>query len=93
MKKGASLLVVDYQQIGARKFGYLFFGSMVPFLGEMADPKRARADFSANGVKARVQIQSVRSKPRFASIVRQADFWSLKSPQTLDAMRVYPHGI
>ena len=34
MKKGTSLLVVDYQQIGARNFGYLFFGNMVPFLGE-----------------------------------------------------------
>ena len=64
MKKGASLLAVDYQQIGAWNFGYLFFGNMVPFLG-----KRAQADFSANRVETRVRIQPIHPKPRFASIV------------------------
>ena len=69
LKKGASLLAVEYQQIGARNFGYLFWGNMVPFLREMADSKRAQADLSANRVETRVQIQPVRPKPCFASMV------------------------
>ena len=45
LKKGTSLLVVDYQQIGARNIGYLFFGTMVPFLGEEGGFKKGTSGF------------------------------------------------
>ena len=44
MKKGASLLVVDYQQIGARNIGYLFFGNMVSFWGEDGESKKGTGE-------------------------------------------------